>query len=476
MANLHNLFNGTGKIYQVKPSGAINTYDNVPSSATVLLEACRSRIIYEAQAVDTFAFTDPVYGSHFYFNDSGAAPVGDITGADEVTDYFIVDTRNDAQQGDIVDGNYDVTRRSRITIIPLVPETGTSDELISLGGDLLIGDLVILLPKGGGSEYTITIKDQEAAGVVGGNFKLHNDQDVVLTGTNDVCLFIKNSDAIKEIARPNQQLFSVANKTLTAAGGTYYTLDPSGGAAQIKTERGLVILNGGATLAGNWEVWGENGGDTSISQGTTLEVVLDSPLITDWANGKGLTIFGIQIPDLYCKNYNFIVRAWYNDTDADPLNWAWEARMYVDQLKDTWINLFDTGASGEEFVWGTMPGGYVDTAGSFAVACKTVSHVENTEGLVRFSGSIKVGVAMPYLATGVYLLAGDIEAPWYPNAYTTGNSVTFICPVYATADLGAILKFCNVIITGGALCVSPFNGYDIDVADFIDVSCISYIV
>ena len=171
MADLTNLFNGTGKIYQVKPNGAIDTFDNTEATARgILVEAAKSRIIYEAQSVDTFDFTDPNYGSTFWFNDSVSAPVHDITGADEVTDYFIVDTRNDAQQGDIVAGSYTVVRRSRITIIPLVPETGTSDELIALAGDLLVGDLVILLPKGGGSEYTITIKDKEADGVTGGNF------------------------------------------------------------------------------------------------------------------------------------------------------------------------------------------------------------------------------------------------------------------------------------------------------------------
>ena len=33
MADLTNLFNGTGKIYQVKPNGAIDTFDNTEATA-----------------------------------------------------------------------------------------------------------------------------------------------------------------------------------------------------------------------------------------------------------------------------------------------------------------------------------------------------------------------------------------------------------------------------------------------------------
>lgn len=462
MADLTQLFQGVGKIYQQKPSGAINTFDNVPSSATILLEASRSRIIYEAQTVDTFAFTDPVYGSTFWFNDSALAPEGDITGADEVTDYFIVDTRNDAQQGDIVAGSYTVTRRSRITIIPLVPETGTSDELIALAGDLLIGDLVILLPKGGGSEYTITIKDQEADGVVGGNFKLHNDQDVVLTGTNDVCLFIKNADAIKEIARPNQQLFSVANKTLSAAGGTYYTLDPSAGAAQIKTERGLVILNGGATLAGNWQVWGENGGDTSISQGTTLEIILDSPVITDINAGKGLTIFGIDIPDVYCLNNNFIVRAWYNDSDADPLNWGWEARMYIDSMDTSYLPLFNDGTSGDTGIF--SPEAIVDNvAGSFII--KEPSFIKGTDGFISFNGSFTINNSIVASSTEVIGTVSDTR-------YQTVYPVSAMCLFYKSASV--IPNICTVTMSFDTILVIPITD-SMDAGSTIFVDGIRYL-
>ena len=431
MANIQNLFNGVGKLYQVKPNGAIDTFDNTEATARgILVEAAKSRIIYEAQAVDTFDFTDPNYGSTFWFNDSVSAPVHDITGADEVTDYFIVDTRNDAQQGDIVAGSYTVIRRSRITIIPLVPETGTSDDLIALAGDLLVGDLVILLPKGGGSEYTITIKDKEADGVTGGNFKLHNDQDIVLTGTNDVCLFIKNSDSIKEIARPDSQLLSVANKTLTSPGGTYYTLDPSGGAAQIKSKRGLVVLHGGTTLASGWEVWGENGGDTSISQGTTLDIVLDSPLVTDTYGGISLTIFGIQIPDTYCEDYNFMVRAWYDASDADPVNWHWEARMFADQLKGGRIAMFGDGTeSGESQPYCIINTAVLSNITSTSSAEKVISHAEGTEGMVTLCGYGVLAVSVPELTNET--LGYGIRKLWKPNETSSTN---FICPVSRGAD------------------------------------------
>lgn len=475
MADLTNLFNGTGKLYQVKPSGSINTFPNTPASATILLEASRSRIIYEAQAVDTFAFTDPVYGSHFYFNDSALAPTGSIVGADEVTDYFIVDTRNDAQQGDIVAGNYDVTRRSRITVIPLVPESGTSDDLISLGGDLLVGDLVILLPKGGGSEYTITIRDKDETGVVGGNFKTPNDAPVVLTGTDDVTLWIKNSDSIKQLAVPNLQALDIANKTLTSGGGSYYCLDTTTpGEARIDTKNGLVILHGnGNTLAANWNVFGEMV-NSAKSEGTTLDIILDSPLITDSLGFATLSIFGIQIPDVYCLNYNFVVRAWFDNTDADPVNWEWKAKMLVDQLKEGWIPFFDTGESGVDFLFSTKYPIVSDT--STAIATKSISHLNLSDGLVRFSGEIILADDAPYDDAAGYTLALNMQLPFLANSQTTANALYFMCPVIRP-DRSGIYKICTIAMfnTFGALYLYPIPGFDLVTGDIIDVSSISYI-
>ena len=463
---LVDLGNGTGKIYQVKPSGAIDTYPNTAITLrNILISATGSRIIYEAQAVDTFDFTDPVYGSTYWFNNSGAAPVGDITGAIEVTDYFIVDTRNDAQQGDIVAGSYTVIRRSRITIIPLVPETGTSDDLIALAGDLLVGDLVILLPKGGGSEYTITIKDKEADGVTGGNFKLHNDQDIVLTGTNDVCLFIKNSDSIKEIARPDSQLLSVANKTLTSPGGTYYTLDPSGGAAQIKSKRGLVVLHGGTTLASGWEVWGENGGDTSISQGTTLDIILDGSLITTFETP--LTIFGIVIPDLLAKNAAFSVRAWYDSSDADPINWNWRATLITEPLQEIWINTFDSGASGEDFVFNPVNVGSETTA-------TTISRPSFVDGFiaeVSFKGLVEM--------SDVCLAGENLQLGGNPGAgYLVTEDQYFPC-YFSEAD-GTPKGICAIrivrvdgFLSGGIIVYAITTS--LAIGDLIDLSPIRFL-
>ena len=442
MADLTNLFNGTGKIYQVKPNGAIDTFDNTEATARgILVEAAKSRIIYEAQSVDTFDFTDPNYGSTFWFNDSVSAPVHDITGADEVTDYFIVDTRNDAQQGDIVAGSYTVIRRSRITIIPLVPETGTSDDLIALAGDLLIGDLVILLPKGGGTEYTITIKDKDADGVVGGNFKLHNNQDVVLVGTNDVCLFIKNSDSIKEIARPDSQLLSVANKTLTSPGGTYYTLDPSGGAAQIKSKRGLVILHGGSTLASSWDVWGENGGDTSISQGTTLDIILDGSLITSSYDGAVLTIFGVVIPDILAKYANFMVRAWYDASDADPVNWDWKAKLITEPLPIpeayVWGSVFDPGGSGVDYMFDPVSIGVASANATYTISPsfnQTICKV-NLRGILEMNDNVSIGNEV---------IVGDNCTP----GLMSNEDMYFPC--YLMQSDGTPIGTCCVVIPGTA--------------------------
>lgn len=459
-----NLFSGVGRIYQVLPSGAIDTFDNDLITANkILVEAVKSRIIYEAQTVDTFAFTDPNYGSTFWLNDSALAPVHDITDALEITDYLIVDTRNDLMQGDIVSGEVEVTRKSRITVIPLVPETGLTDDLTALTGDLLVGDLVILLPKGGGPTYVITIKDMDGAGVVDGNFALHNGQDITLNGTNDVCIFIKNADAIKEIARPDSALLSVAKKTLDYTGGSYYCLDPSGGAASVKTKRGLVILGGGTTLAAPWTVWGENGGDTPISHGTTLEVILDSELITDINSGTTLTIFGILIPDIYCKNYNFVVRAWYNDVDD-----IWESRMYVDQLKENWVNLVADAGSGEEGPVFTPNAAVIDVD-SPAYGIRTIAHNENVYSTVSFTGYLLM-TANVTVGDGLTLLGTAALFDWLPDGLYGVWTCAFRSPSVPANEFG----ICVVFIDYTEMWLRAIDGFDISIGDGIYLDPIKY--
>ncbi len=478
--DLGDLGNSVGKVYQRLKSGAINTVNNTPANVMLLMnDANKSRLIYTKYTEATGGsftdqFQDDTWGTRYYLNAEVAAPSGDITGALDVTKYFIAPTKAYKDQVTIdVDDQVTIVRYSFNHVVLLSPASGTEDILNYMNHDLQPGDLVFFTLTDDSTD-TITIQPHT---VDAGNFKCQNGQAIVLSGPGSCALFIRDGSSaqlaggkgfLREIGRPNQQALGIANKTLTAGGGNYYPLDISTPtAARIDTKNGLVVLQGGATLGAPWTIYGEMV-DSARSEGTTLDIILDSPLITDRGNYKGLTIFGIEIPDLYCKNYNFVVRAWYNDG-------VWEAKMLVDELKDGWIPLFSTGASGEEYVFGNPNETYVDPL-STATALKTLSHVELTEGRVQFSGYVVLASPAVYAATGVISLATDMVAAWSPNYLTTGYNAYAICPVYDPADLGAVHKFCTVYVQGNALYLSTFQNYDLAVGEYIDISPLSYIV
>ena len=353
--DIGDLGNDSGYVYARLKTGAINTLPNTPNQVmNIMLDAVRSRLIYTKYTEETGGsftdqFQDNDWGTRYYLNAEPTAPVGNLTGALDITKYVIDAQKCYKDNLTISAGELTIVRYSFFHLLIISPETGTTDVLNYLNHDLQPGDLVFITLADDAND-TVTI---QSSSVDGGNFKVQNNQDIILHGPGSCAMFVRDgSNAqlaggkgyLREIGRPNQQALGVANKTLTPAGGTYYILDESTpDAARIDTKRGFVILHGnGNTLSAPWNIFGESV-DTAISQGTTLEIVMDSPLYTDVSLGRSLNIFGIEIPDIYAKNYNFIVKAWY---DAD--NTEWVARMYVDQIKEGWVSLITPVGSGED--------------------------------------------------------------------------------------------------------------------------------
>lgn len=431
MFDLGNLGDGVGKLYVKLKSGAINTLDNTPSIAMALMNnANKSRIIYAKYTLETGGsftdqFQDAEYGSRYYLNADVSAPIGDITGAIEVTKYFIAPTK--CYKDDVtidVDDEVTIIRYSFIHVVLLNPATGTEDTLNYLNHDLQPGDLVIFALSDESTD-TITINPYT---VSDGNFKCQNDRAIILSGAGSTAIFVRdgsNGQAaggkgfLREIGRPDENALQVATKNLTSGGGAYYCLDISTpDAARIDSKRGLVVLRGGATLNTDWDIYGEIV-DSARSEGTTLEFILDSPLYTDSLTGGTLNIFGIRIPDIYCASYNFVVKAWFNNVDS-----VWEARMYVDQLKldGNFIDVMNDGSDSGDTPYSIQYSSKI-TAGS-AKATKTISHLEGSEGLVSFSGTFVV--TDTFAANNFDTLSYNIINSWRPNTTATTN---FICPV-----------------------------------------------
>jgi len=321
--NLGNLGDTNGYIYEKLKSGAINSLPNTPEVAMKIMNrANKSRLIYtkftEATLTEgefTDQFQDDVYGSRFYLNAEVSAPVGDTTGALEITKYVIAPTKCYKDNVTIdVDDEITITRYSFNHVVLLNPASGTEDILNYMNHDFQPGDLVFFTLADDSTD-TITINPNT---VDNGNFKCQNGQAIILSGAGACALFIRDGSQsqitggkgfLREIGRPNQQALDIANKNLTSGGGSYYALDIStADAARIDTKQGLIVLGGGSTLAASWNVFGEIV-NSNKSVGTTLDIKLDSGINTSSYDGAVLTIFGITIPDVLAKYAAFTVRA-----------------------------------------------------------------------------------------------------------------------------------------------------------------------
>jgi len=479
--DIGDLGNDSGYVYARLKTGAINTLPNTPNQVmNIMLDAVRSRLIYTKYTEETGGsftdqFQDNDWGTRYYLNAEPTAPVGNLTGALDITKYVIDAQKCYKDNLTISAGELTIVRYSFFHLLIISPETGTTDVLNYLNHDLQPGDLVFITLADDAND-TVTI---QSSSVDGGNFKVQNNQDIILHGPGSCAMFVRDgSNAqlaggkgyLREIGRPNQQALGVANKTLTPAGGTYYILDESTpDAARIDTKRGFVILHGnGNTLSAPWNIFGESV-DTAISQGTTLEIVMDSPLYTDVSLGRSLNIFGIEIPDIYAKNYNFIVKAWY---DAD--NTEWVARMYVDQIKEGWVSLITPVGSGEDGPIFTANTSVVDDT-SPAYAIRTITHNENTIANVRFYGQLISAITEVGGGVGTpEVLASFGIAGWIPNQNIGAGRSFFVCPFYDPADLSVVVGLVGVMIDT-AIRIKVLAGFTLNVGDYVDVSSISYI-
>lgn len=407
--DIGDLGNDSGYVYARLKTGAINTLPNTPNQVmNIMLDAVRSRLIYTKYTEETGGsftdqFQDNDWGTRYYLNAEPTAPVGNLTGALDITKYVIDAQKCYKDNLTISAGELTIVRYSFFHLLIISPETGTTDVLNYLNHDLQPGDLVFITLADDAND-TVTI---QSSSVDGGNFKVQNNQDIILHGPGSCAMFVRDgSNAqlaggkgyLREIGRPNQQALGVANKTLTPAGGTYYILDESTpDAARIDTKRGFVILNGnGNTLSSPWNIFGESV-DTAKSQGTTIDIILETPLITDMDSNAVLIVFDTPIPDWYCQQGNVFIRAWYDDSDADPVNWGWKVRvMPTIAAEQKVLDFLPSGASGEEigvdYVFN--PSAYISSSAAFANVEPSLNPYE-TFGWINFGGLIIIGTLIP---------------------------------------------------------------------------------
>ena len=409
--NLGNLGDTNGYIYEKLKSGAINSLPNTPEVAMKIMNrANKSRLIYtkftEATLTEgefTDQFQDDVYGSRFYLNAEVSAPVGDTTGALEITKYVIAPTKCYKDNVTIdVDDEITITRYSFNHVVLLNPASGTEDILNYMNHDFQPGDLVFFTLADDSTD-TITINPNT---VDNGNFKCQNGQAIILSGAGACALFIRDGSQsqitggkgfLREIGRPNQQALDIANKNLTSGGGSYYALDIStADAARIDTKQGLIVLGGGSTLAASWNVFGEIV-NSNKSVGTTLDIKLDSGINTSSYDGAVLTIFGITIPDVLAKYAAFTVRAWFDSSDADPLNWEWRATLITEPLPVpeayVWGYVFNPGGNGIDYMFEPVSVGESSTNAGYTISPsfnQTICKV-NMRGILEMNANVSVG-------------------------------------------------------------------------------------
>jgi len=487
--NLGNLGDTNGYIYERLKSGAINSLPNTPEVAMKIMNrANKSRLIYtkytEAALTEgdfTDQFQDDVYGSRYYLNAEVAAPIGDVTGALDITKYVIAPTKcyKDSVTID-VDDEITITRYSFNHVILLSPATGTEDVLNYMNHDFQPGDL-IFLTLADDSTDTITINPNT---VDNGNFKCQNGQAIILSGAGACALFIRDGSQsqitggkgfLREIGRPNQQALDIANKNLTSGGGSYYALDIStADAARIDTKQGLIVLGGGSTLSASWNVFGEMV-NSNKSVGTTLDIKLDSGIITSSYDGSVLTIFGITIPDVLAKYAAFSVRAWFDSSDADPLNWDWRAVLITEPLPVpeayVWGHVFNPGGSGIDYMFEPVSVGESSTNASYTISPsfnQTICKV-NMRGILEMNANVSVG---DEVIVGDNCVAGlmpnnDMYFPCYlmqPDGTPIGTCIVAVLAPVIIFPATFVPSKIKVIATSDA----------ISIGDYIDLAPVQY--
>lgn len=318
------LGNGTGKIYEVKPSGVVESYPNTWETFTALVKRANGyRTIHPAyKGATTFyteSFVNLTKGSLFKL-DSNAGAVNNIvdSAAIDITNYIVLPTKIPVVAKTIAtDAVTSLKRHHFITNIILTPQTGNVDDLTTIDEtEAQEGDIVILTIVNE-SLTQITVKNADAGS---GHLRTRAGKDFTIKGRGAYAAFMKRTGAVgwQEIFRTEDDWMQLMLVDMVAGGGLF---DPITDATNpLISTYGIVLIDGNSnTITAPWVI-----NSTTAAPKKRIEVRMKQG-ITAFGPSGSLAIFGINISQYEAQQGDFSVFAIWDDTDADPLNHQWIA-------------------------------------------------------------------------------------------------------------------------------------------------------
>jgi len=170
-----------------------------------------------------------------------------------------------------------------------------------------------------------------------------------------------------------------------------------------------------------------------------------------------------------------MVRAWYDDSDADPLNWDWRAVLITEPLPVpeayVWGYVFNPGGSGIDYMFEPVSVGESSTNASYTISPsfnQTICKV-NMRGILEMNDNVSAGNE---------LIVGDNCVPGLMSL----EDLNFPC--YLMQPDGTPIGICIVVITSTAtIFPSTFVpskmkviaiSTPISIGDYIDLAPVQY--
>lgn len=319
--------NGNGLIYETLANGTtiLNAWKNNAATRKMLLvKALESHTIFAQNTAETGAYSENFYDpdSNRYFLDSNTGAVATTLSSEkiEITNYLIIPTKNPVLTKTISGGILTVERYAPVTVVKVLPESGTADDLNSIKGpnhtgsmevDFQEGDIVIIR-----NHVAANIITQKHASSGEGHLQLSASVDYALKGTSStpVVAYMKKDESgtkgWEEIFRSG---ITMQSKKI-AVSGSAQTFNPSTDASsKITTLDGEILLDpNGATQNAAFSI---STSDPLPGQRYTVRP------ISNWAGygaSGSVSIFGITLPE------------------SLAISGKWKAEIFYDAESTTW--------------------------------------------------------------------------------------------------------------------------------------------
>ena len=457
MANtIGNFGDGDGFIYQLYPTGAIDSFVNSAANALkVLARAYQSKENHKGYYISTGLYTqqfyDTVLGSRFYIDTTGA--VGVIGGAaKDITNDIIPVGNNYGVNATIASDVATTERYTPFQFVKLSCQSGATDNIKTFTNTtsqgFVLNDIVVFTPQTATDQITF-VNSGATVPVTGDNLYMKGGLNFTLTGRGSTIAFRKVTissgptvEGWEEIWRSGDAYLQVINKSLTAGGGTYNMV--SDATNPILSDRIILILTPAAILTGSWTITAD------AKPGQEIEVVMASTC--RYNAGISLTILGISVNEYLAETTGFVIKSYYDMVTA-----AYVSRIVISQTAEVSGNYAG--------VVGTTNA--TNCSANSVTGRKSTSGTNDSFGVIELSGTLTMAVTVAFAASAKTLVTAASEM-WKPR-----TNKKFICTVKTGSDEAT--KMCMVEFTyGGIIQVYAISGFNLAIGDIIDVSNIRF--